>query len=369
MTLEGTTLFIPDDREFFDTDTFNRPDRLTKGRICKNLKKVVIGKSVSVLRSYDRNPEPFCEYLNLERIEVSPENKTYCDIDGVLFSKDGTRLITFPDNHSSRYIVPNSVIHIERSAFDYAKKLRKLTLGKNVKTIGLAAFFHCKKLRSIRLPEGLASIGPGAFSFCSHLQELHLPSTIEEIGHSAFYECTSLRKTTISDNGTQTFCTIEGVLFESATHTLIRVPPAYPVQVYSIPQGTTKIAEHSFYNCSKIQEIVIPPSVEDISGASLAMTTSLLRFTVDAKNPHFCAVDGILLSKDKTILIAYPGGKHGTYTVPDTIQELGDYCFFSVLYPKENLRVSIPNEGSVKKGFSIYNMKLKLLEEDENQDS
>jgi hypothetical protein len=365
MEIDGTTLIITDARERFDTDTLNRPDTNSKNKICQKIKKVMIGKSLSVLQSYDGNPDPFNEYSNLERITVSPENMVFRDIDGVLFTKDGTRLITFPDCHSSEYIIPDSVIHIERSAFDYAKKLETITFGKNVKTIGLAAFFHCVKLKSVCLPAGLISIGPGAFSFCSSLKDLELPASIEEIGHSLFYECSSLQRVSMINDTGQKFRTTEGVVFESTTNTLVRVPPGYPAPVYAIPPDTVIIDDYAFANCNNLEEIIIPASVSIISGTSLTMTTNLQRFTVYKQNRFFCDIDGVLFSKDKKRLIAYPGGRYGSYAVPDFVQELGDFCFFSVIFVKKNLSVTIPNEGSIKKGLSIFNPKTELKEEGE----
>jgi hypothetical protein len=365
MRIEDTTLIISDERDFFDTDTLNRPDPNSKYKICQTIKEVIIGKSLSVLQSYDRNPEPFNEYSNLDRITVSPDNGTFRDIDGVLFSKDGTRLITFPDCHSSEYVIPDSVTHIERSAFDYAKQLTMIIVGRNVKSIGLAAFFHCQKLKSISLPEGLTLIESGAFSFCSSLKEIELPSSINEIGKSLFYECSSLQKISVTNGKNRRFLSKEGVVFDCTTNTLIRVPPSYQVLVYIIPPGTVSIGDYAFYNCTILQEIVIPASVSAISGTSLTMTANLQRFTVDKQNPHYCDVDGILYSKDKKRLIAYPGGRFGTYTVPETVQELGDFCFFSVIYCKKNLNVIIPNEVSIKKGLSLFNPKTELKEEDD----
>lgn len=367
MRINGSTLIISDDREFFDTDTLNRPDPNSKYKICQTIKKVVIGKSLSLLQSYDRNPEPFNEYSNLERIEVSPDNTTFRDIDGVLFSKDGTRIITFPDCHSSEYIIPDSVIDIDRSAFDYAKHLETISFGINVKNIGLAAFFHCKKLQHIALSPDLATIGPGAFSFCSSLNELELPPNIHEIGHSLFYECESLESLFIANCSGKRYKTIDGVLFDSSTDSLFRVPPSYKHQKYAIP-GTTKIiSDYAFHSCNNIEEIVIPESISSISGASLSMTTNLQKITVDKANRYFCDIDGVLFSKDKKRLIAYPGGRHGAYTVPDFVQELGDYCFYSVIFIKKNLTLTIPNEMSIKKGLSVFNPKTEYKEDEDDK--
>jgi hypothetical protein len=167
-------------------------------------------------------------------------------------------------------------------------------------------------------------------------------------------------------NGTGTrFHSAKGVLFDSMANTLVRVPPSYPVPAFIIPPGTVRIGDYAFHNCTILQEIVIPASVALISGTSLTMTTNLQRFTVDKQNPHFCDIDGVLFSKDRKRLIAYPGGRYGTYAVPESVQELGDYCFYSVMYVKKNLNVIIPNESSIKKGLSIFNPTTEPKKEDD----
>lgn len=51
-------------------------------------------------------------------------------------------------------------------------------------------------------------------------------------------------------------------------------------------------------------------------------------FLVDENNPYVCDVDGVLMSKDKTILLEYPGGSTRTsYTIPASVQEISATAF------------------------------------------
>ena len=150
---------------------------------------------------------------------------------------------------------------------------------------------YVDQIVALRLEEGLTYIGSYAFAGCSRLQSVTLPNSLTTIGSSAFQECIGLQSVSISD-------------------------------------GVTDIYPEAFYKCSSLRSVAIPRNVECIFGSAFSYCTSLSAFTVAADNPYFCAVDGILFSKDKTTLARYPVGKPGsTYTVPDYVTRI-DYAAF-----------------------------------------
>ena len=48
---------------------------------------------------------------------------------------------------------------------------------------------------------------------------------------------------------------------------------------------------------------------------------------MDALNPNYSDVDGVLFNKDQTRLIQYPGGKTGNYTIPISVAFIGRKAF------------------------------------------
>lgn len=94
---------------------------------------------------------------DLKRIEIDPANPYYDVADGVVFSKDHTRLVLFPADRSPHgsYVVPNGTQIIEDEAFK-----------------------DCS-LTSVTLPEGLRSIGRNAFGGCTHMWRLVYPESIQ----------------------------------------------------------------------------------------------------------------------------------------------------------------------------------------------
>jgi len=84
----------------------------------------------------------------------------------------------------------------------------KLTLPKNLKTIGTHAFRDCKFTGELSLPEGLSTIGIFAFSGCDFTGTLKLPQTLTLVARSAFRECNfseAVFHSEVSDIGPQAF--------------------------------------------------------------------------------------------------------------------------------------------------------------------
>lgn len=72
----------------------------------------------------------------------------------------------------------------------------------------------------------------------------------------------------------------------------------------------------------------IPATITQIGPSAWAACTSLPAITVAAENPNYTAVDGVLYTKDMTVLKVYPFAKSGvTFTVPDSVVELEAYAF------------------------------------------
>jgi hypothetical protein len=61
---------------------------------------------------------------------------------------------------------------------------------------------------------------------------------------------------------------------------------------------------------------------------------------VDAGNPAYGSVAGVLLNKNQTTLIQYPGGKAGGYTIPNSVTSVGEAAFY---YCRNLSSVMLPN--------------------------
>lgn len=105
-----------------------------------------------------------------------------------------------------------------------------------------------------------------------------------------------------------------------------------PDTIDGIP--VTAICRDVFKNCANIRSIVIPASVTDLFDDSdfygaLYGCNSLEGIYVDADNPRYSSDScGVLFSKDKTVLHAYPDGRAETeYVIPDGVTLINDSAF------------------------------------------
>lgn len=117
---------------------------------------------------------------------VADDNPYYKSIDGVLYSKDETILVDFPQARTdTTFVIPEGVIEIGASAFDLSD-LVSVTLPSTLQIIGGRAFYYCN-LTNIILPEGLITINYFAFR-SNELTKITIPSSVVTIGSSAFSE-------------------------------------------------------------------------------------------------------------------------------------------------------------------------------------
>ena len=107
------------------------------------------------------------DYCSVNAYEVPEDHPLYKTIDGVLFSKDGKTLLSYPNNRKAEhYDVPAGVERIED--------------------------IHNENLKTISLPIGLKSVADYGFGGCTRLQAIALPLTVTEIGEEIFSGCLSL---------------------------------------------------------------------------------------------------------------------------------------------------------------------------------
>ena len=162
----------------------------------------------------------FAGCRSLTNITVGAANSHYKDIDGALFTKDGTTLVCYPAGKHNityptltgiyppagtypppdiTYVIPNGVTNIGDRAFAVCYNLTSIIMPDGVTSIGNSAFSGCGSLRNITIPNSIKSIGSGAFSDCG-LTDIIIPDGVVSIGSTAFRGCPCLMSVTMSSS-------------------------------------------------------------------------------------------------------------------------------------------------------------------------
>ena len=203
---------------------------------CSSLKNVSIGSGCTSIST-----TAFDGTFSIDRITVSEDNKNYTVVDGVLYNKDMTTLVLYPKNRSGEFAVPDTVTTIANSAFDSSPNLTKVTIGKNVKTIGASAFGECKSLKTVIFEDSdtvQKTICDYAFYKCPVLTTVDFGNAVKSIGNYAFYSCQSLNKLDFSKNSVKT------------------------------------IGDYAFTVCKSLESIEFPDSLESIGYGAFSANTN-----------------------------------------------------------------------------------------------
>ena len=157
---------------------------------CDSLTNITIPDSVT---SIGNSAFSWCS--SLTNINVSDNNKNYSSVSGVLFNKDKTEIIIYPEGKKDiNYSIPEGVTSIGNSAFSWCDSLINITIPNSVTSIGNSAFSWCDSLINITIPEGVTGIGKSAFISCDSLINITIPNSVTSIGDTAFCSCNGLTK-------------------------------------------------------------------------------------------------------------------------------------------------------------------------------
>ncbi|MEI3578022.1 MAG: leucine-rich repeat protein [Acutalibacteraceae bacterium] len=150
-------------------------------RGCKGLKSITIPSSVTEI-----GENAFRGCKGLTSITADKNNKNYTSVNGVLFNKNKTEILAYPNAKSSSYVIPSSVTEIGSAAFYDCTGLKSVTIPSSVKEIGIDAFSGCTGLKSVTISNGVTNIESWAFYGCTGLKSVTIPSSVAEICGSAF---------------------------------------------------------------------------------------------------------------------------------------------------------------------------------------
>lgn len=227
---------------------------------CDVLTSVAIPASVTYIGS-----GAFSGCSVLTEISVSPDNQAYRSVDGVLYTKDMTRLIQYPCGSTAiNFEIPNTVTTISGYAFS-GSILPSVVIPNSVTSLEDAAFCGCG-LTSVALPESVTSIPSSCFFMSSSLTTINIPSTVTTIGSFAFFMCNSLTSVSVPKSVTSLGMCAFGTC------------PA--LNSVTLSDGLTYIGEYCFQNCTSLTSITIPNTVTSMANSIFFRCSSLASVTL-----------------------------------------------------------------------------------------
>lgn len=132
----------------------------------------------------------------LESVSVSPGNKHFTSVDGIVYTKDMRTLVLCPAEHDGTYVeIADGTETIAPYAFGHCKGLVTVTIPSSVRELGEGAFYRCSALTSVDLG-GVETVGDEAFNSCTSLSKASFGRDLDSIGENAFLGCSALRSMT-----------------------------------------------------------------------------------------------------------------------------------------------------------------------------
>ena len=257
---------------------------------CTGLTTVEIPQNVTVI------PGIFSGCTSLTEVKVAEGNDKFTSDGGVVFSKDMTEIIYFPQGKGGEY----------------------------------------------RIPEGVTTIAAGVFSGNTVITELVIPNTVSYIGENAFYK-THIGKITFEGENYAESLTIAksaflGAYFEGYDFTLPKHTKEIGAYAFSevfykkivLNEGLEVIGDHAFYLPSNNtgEVLTIPASVRSIgeycfSGESIDYSVIVADRFFDVE---FTLENSVLESIGDYAF--YKNARLSSVTLPASVKSIGNYAFY-----------------------------------------
>lgn len=177
---------------------------------------------------------------------------------------------------------PNASVELEEYAFYYLPNLLEMVLPEGIIELPEGLLYGCQNLAYLTLPSTLKEIGDYALSYIGVEGEFEIPESVAYLGLNALSGNYGVTKYII---GSQ-LRYLKGVNTSTAAYDLI--------------------ASSYSFSCGPFDD-----------------SASLLEFEVSPKNKYLTAVDGVLYTKDMSMLICYPLGRDdASFVVPEGVKRI-----------------------------------------------
>ena len=262
---------------------------------CNNLRTVTIPSTVQTI-----NSTAFNNCLKLDEINLE-DNQSYVFGNGILKTADGTQIVFM--------------------------------------TNGLLA-----NISTLEIPDGVTNFGMN-IGLYTNIKQIKVPSTLESLGTANKFP-TSISNVIVDENNTR-YASENGILYTKDDKTLIMC--YLKEKDINIEEGILTLNAYCFKQAENAENIILPESLQTISssalrennkfnkiliGKNVSSISPMFKLTnyagiveISEENPYYTIENNILYSKDKKTLICALYQITGSFTVPGTVENIGNLAF------------------------------------------
>lgn len=208
----------------------------------ETLREISFGKDVKTIQGTSIYS---CWWVT--NVFIDDENPYLCDLNGVVYNKDLTKVIFYPNDHDKALRAQTGYDNLVDDDGNPMEELWGPTATYD------EAFFeeYNKAVRTYVIPSTVTEIGQLAFAY-SNITELYIPEGVKRMESMAVFKNTVLRNVYSYTTDTEVMDTTYNAIASMAS-------------VYdSLPEGLEYIGSDCFYYCRGLGYMYIPASVKEI---------------------------------------------------------------------------------------------------------
>ncbi len=235
-------------------------------RGCTSLKKIELPKTLKEI-----GYSSFSRCTSLERIELPSDMNVIGN--NAFYNCESLSYIKMPDTLKRG---------IGASAFSGCSSLKEIIIPGGFDILYLGVFSDCVSLEKVTIPDSIETICGGAFEKCVKLNNIVIPEGVTRIGHRAFYNCSALSNITLPNSlGVLYPNTFENTAILENQKSELKYIGKWLVSCDAttenviVRNGTEKIANEAFRNCTMLNSVTLPSSVRFIGDSAFYGCVSL----------------------------------------------------------------------------------------------
>lgn len=382
---EDDSLFVVPEK--CNPETIIIPDGVTEVNLyqfsgCDNLNNITIGSAVETIDGLDSG------HTSLENIHVSENNPYYFSVNGVLYSKKDNSLVKYPaKNKTEHLVIPDGITHINNlpnsdnilsitipqsvvsiGTADSGKNLQNINVDKNNKNYcsvdgvlynkemtNLLCYPSASAITDYVLPETVESVTDN-LSSTKYLKNIYLHKNVSyfKIDHQwgLVGECI---ENIFVDDDNPVYYDENGVVYSYEDESYLCIAQHSKVKSLKLPDRPQYMLPwwKAFVDLEELETVIVGENIDDVALAPVCNAVNIKNIIVDDNNPNYCDIDGVLYSKDKKTLLAYPRGRNAdTYKIPDTVEKITFGAFFNDM---DLTHITIPESVEYVEDWAFFN--------------